>query len=324
MARLHAHGLVSMETPVIYFYTDTETRVAVKVDFPKGWITEWYPQASAAPRKGGNYGGQSIRWDVKLTPHQPATFPREFSNRENHYYAARETDAAPLQIEIANPSEDDYPSYRDLRGAVVVQREKFLFYRGVGTFPPPVTVRALGGDKVRVMNKSGGRAAGLVLVTVRDGMFGFRPVGELDSGAEADAVLPETNARREDLGAFLVKELAAAGLYEKEAKAMVKSWDSAWFGDEGTRLLYVVPRSKTDELLPITLDPKPEELVRVLVGRHDFLTPEVEAVAEKQLKRLRAASEEQSAANAELNRLGRFGQQAQQMAAQRLDAKETK
>ena len=120
-------------------------------------------QASAAPRKGGNYGGQSIRWDVKLTPHQPATFPREFGNRENHYYAARETDAAPLQIEIANPSEDDCPSYRDLRGAVVVQREKFLFYRGVGTFPPPVTVRALGGDKVRVMNKSGGRAAGLVL-----------------------------------------------------------------------------------------------------------------------------------------------------------------
>lgn len=30
-----------METPVIYFYTDKDTRVSVKVDFPKGWITEW-------------------------------------------------------------------------------------------------------------------------------------------------------------------------------------------------------------------------------------------------------------------------------------------
>ena len=47
-----------------------------------------------------------------------AGYKREFGNRENHYYAARETDAAPLQIEIANPSEDDCPSYRDLRGAV--------------------------------------------------------------------------------------------------------------------------------------------------------------------------------------------------------------
>ncbi len=39
--RLRANGLVSMETPVIYFYTDKDTRVSVKVDFPKGWITEW-------------------------------------------------------------------------------------------------------------------------------------------------------------------------------------------------------------------------------------------------------------------------------------------
>ena len=67
---------------------------------------------------------------------------------------------------------------------------------------------------------------------------------------------------------------------------MVKTWDSAWFGEEGTRLLYLVPRAKTDELLPLTMDPKPTELVRVLVGRHDFLTPEQEAVADREYKRL--------------------------------------
>jgi len=32
---------VRMETPVLYFYSDNEMDVDVKVDFPKGKITEW-------------------------------------------------------------------------------------------------------------------------------------------------------------------------------------------------------------------------------------------------------------------------------------------
>ena len=37
--------LQRMETPVIYFYSDKEQTVDVSVEFPKGTITEWYPQA---------------------------------------------------------------------------------------------------------------------------------------------------------------------------------------------------------------------------------------------------------------------------------------
>src|SRR6266852_9616405 len=46
---------VRMETPVLYFYSDNEMDVAVKVDFPKGKITEWYPQARAVST-GINWG----------------------------------------------------------------------------------------------------------------------------------------------------------------------------------------------------------------------------------------------------------------------------
>lgn len=329
--RFNYGGLVSMETPVVYFYTDRETKVSLKVDFPKGWITEWYPFAHAAPVPNRDKPGQSIRWDVKLTPNEPARFPRDRAERKgdiNHYYHARETDAVPLQTEVAarkpgrNADDDDeYYDERGLRGGSVLQREKFLFYRGVGAFAPPVTVKALGGDKVRVVNSAGGKATGLVLVTVRGGKLGFRPVGELESGATSEAQLPAVGDQRAALGAFLVKELTAAGLYEKEATAMVKTWDSAWFGEEGTRLLYLVPRGKTDELLPLTMTPKPTELVRVLVGRHDFLTPEQEATAEKELKRVRAAQAELNAAYGELQKLGRFSAQAQQLATQRLETK---
>jgi hypothetical protein len=42
-----------METPVIYFYTDREQDVAVKVNFPQGRITEWYPQL--APETATNF-----------------------------------------------------------------------------------------------------------------------------------------------------------------------------------------------------------------------------------------------------------------------------
>ena len=38
-------GTVRMETPVIYFYSDVQKKVSVKVDFPKGKITEFYPRA---------------------------------------------------------------------------------------------------------------------------------------------------------------------------------------------------------------------------------------------------------------------------------------
>lgn len=321
--RLARGGLVSMETPVVYFYTDRDTRLSVNVDFPRGWITEWYPFAAGAPvrtAQNDRSGGQSIRWDVKLTPGEPERFPRE--RAENPYYHARGTDAVPLQAEAtARSTREDRGDEFALRGGTVLQREKFLFYRGVGTFPPPVTVQALGGDRVRVINNSGGPATGVVLVTARAGKLGFRALGELAAGAEVIAARPATDGKARDLADVLIGALTAAGLYEKEAQAMVRTWDTAWFHEEGTRVLYLVPRAKTDELLPITISPKPTELVRVLVGRHDVLTPEQEATAEKQVRRARAAQAELDAAQAELSKLGRFAAQAQHLAALRLEAK---
>ena len=36
---------VRMETPVLYFYSTDENAVDVRVRFPQGIITEWYPRA---------------------------------------------------------------------------------------------------------------------------------------------------------------------------------------------------------------------------------------------------------------------------------------
>ena len=310
-ARLRRDGSVSMETPVIYFYPDRETRASVKVDFPKGWVTEWYPYASGAPRNGS----RGIRWDVRLLPGESFTFPR--GKEDNAYYRARETDAAPVQVEV--PAAD--PNRRDAAGRTTLQREKFLFYRGVGTFPTPVAVRAMGSGQVRVRNVGTERLSGVVLLNVRGGRLGFRPVPELAAGAEMIVSLPPAESDSFDLADLMVRNLTAAGLYEKEARAMVRTWDRAWFREEGARVLYLVPRAKTDELLPLAIDPKPTALERVLVGRHDFLTPEQEAALDRQVERSRAARAELDAAEKEIRGVGRFADAARRLAEKRLDGR---
>ena len=230
-------------------------------------------------------GGQTIRWNAPL-PGEPVTLPQDRTT--TRIRTIKHVRPTPSRFKPRS-RRSTIAGIRSSRRFVVV-REKFLFYRGSEPSPPPVTVKALGGDKVRVTNTAGGTVGGLALVTVRNGKVGFRPLDELASGAEMDSIIPAADGQRAELAAYLVKALTAAGLYEKEAQAMVKTWDAAWLGEEGTRLLYLVPRAKTDELLSITIEPKPAELVRVLVGRHDFLTPEQEATADKQLQRFNAAA----------------------------------
>jgi hypothetical protein len=77
-------------------------------------------------------------------------------------------------------------------------------------------------------------------------------------------------------------------------------------------VLYVLPRPWTDATLPLRLDPTPDELVRVMVGRAELLTPSREweflrqtvryADTEEPAERRRAV-----AAVRDLN-LGRFAQ----------------
>ena len=61
---------VRMETPVLYFYTDHEVAVNVKVDFPQGKITEWFPKA--------NVGNTSIAWsNIVINPKSEICYQQE-------------------------------------------------------------------------------------------------------------------------------------------------------------------------------------------------------------------------------------------------------
>lgn len=269
-------AFVRMETPVLYFYSDRETSVSVKVAFPQGSITEWYPQASQV--------GSGINWNnFTVMPGLAANFPVE--KAESHYYPARETDAAPITLGT--------------------EHEKFLFYRGVGNFELPIIAKLVG-DQVAVKNSGREGLGSVVVFENRGGRIGWRVLNSLKG--ETTMARPELGQSVETLRCDLEKALVATGLYEKEAAAMVKTWRDSWF-EEGLRVFYIVPRQTTDAILPITIKPEPTELVRVLVGRLEIITPEMELAIQSAAKKFFEGSDQSRAeAIRALQPYGRFAE----------------
>lgn len=254
---------VRMETPVIYFYTDREMEVSVNVDFPRGQITEWYPQARTV--------GDGINWGrFKLMPNAQVNFLKE--KLDSHYYPARETDATPLRVCDTTKTKNEF--------------EKFLFYRGIGNFDLPLTVKLLD-NQIVIGSRSQELITNLIVFENRGGKIGFNVVPSLFG--EMTVNRPALNQPIESVLMELERTLIAQGLYEKEAKAMIKTWRDSWF-EEGLRVFYVLPRKTTDEILPLTIEPKPQEIVRVLVGRAEVITPEMEKEVKTQVGLLSSTS----------------------------------
>jgi hypothetical protein len=275
---------VRMETPVIYFYTAEEMEVDVKVAFPGGTITEWYPQAgwtNARFDSGINWG------KIKLLPNETPNFLREVA--DSHYYPARETDSAAVQVCSADKTR--------------IEKEKFLFYRGVGDFGLPLSVK-IDGQNLILKDDGTDEVKNLIVFENRGGRVGFRFIESL-----AKETVVERPATDKDPGEVLLeleKILVAEGLYVKEARAMIETWKDSWF-EEGLRVLYVLSRRSTDKILPLTIEPQPREIVRVMIGRAEVITPEMEQDVRKQVGLLRSdSSKTREAAQKNLKKYGRF------------------
>jgi hypothetical protein len=267
-----------METPVLYFYADHNSDVSVRVDFPRGKITEWYPSARTI--------GSSIDWGrVSVMPHVVTNLLTEPG--PSRYYAARETDAALVRVCNTDGRATEF--------------EKFLFYRGVGAFELPISV-VLDGNRLQFTGLNG--IDQVIVFENQGGNIGFRLVHVNSDTATVER--PALVDSRAPLLIALQQTLMARGLYEKEAQAMIETWRDSWFED-GLRVFYVLPRPVTDTVLPIMIDPRPAQLVRVLVGRMEIITPEMEAGVRAEMQRLDDPSAEvRAAARSALRKQGRF------------------
>ena len=264
-------GTVRMETPVLYLYSPQQTEVSVKVAFSNGIITEWYPHASRVTPDGRHFPGSdlfthkrargTIAWDsVVVSPSAAANFPldpKSPDDRENQYYAARETSAPPLLVSTNAGT----------------QQEKFLFYRGVSSIPIPVSATISAAGQVRLANLGDDEIPSVILFERRGDKLGYRLGGALSGEMSLDA--PELNSTVESLSRDLQDVLTSQGLYPDEARAMIATWRGSWF-EEGSRLFYIVPQSYLCANLPLIINPAPEKTVRVFVGRLELVTPATE------------------------------------------------
>jgi hypothetical protein len=240
---------VRMETPVLYFYAPGDTTVNVTVRFRQGLVTEWFPRAAVTPAiatasslRRSDFES-SITWThVKVSPGATEDFPSETSG--NHYYVARKTDASLLQLES--------------------DKEKFLFYRGVGGFEPPISARVARDGKVIVTNRNGEPVDDVILFENRAGAIAYQ--ARHTSRTQVTLDPPVVDGEFATPQVELERILIAHGLFPKEATAMVDTWRDSWFG-EGTRLFYIVSRRAVDATLPLEIDPVPVNVVRVFVGR---------------------------------------------------------
>jgi hypothetical protein len=238
-----------METPVLYFYSPKPVTVSVHVDLPSGVITEWYPKGTGGP-KDVTYGNDGkIDWNrVEVMPGTAPMFPTDGS--ESHYYPARNTDAAPLRVDN--------------------EQEKLLFYRGVADQGVSLEAQFLNNGKLELRKTTSAPIQFAVVFENREGKAGYRLVRDLHAPLALE--LPELTGDVAALQRDLASALTGAGLFPKEAAAMIDTWRDSWF-EEGMRVIYILPRAAVDSALPLKIAPAPSTTVRVFVGRVEVLSP---------------------------------------------------
>ena len=261
-------GTIRMETPVLYFYSTHDTTIDVSVSFFHGLITEWYPHASKVEPSSSienvvqfqQQSNGSIAWkSVHVEPSAAHEFVQEA--QPSHYYAARAVAASPLRVAAKHGD----------------QQEQFLFYRGVSVAAPPLSALVMSNGQVEAMNQTADEIAKLFFsnAAARRSAIAQR----LPFAKEQFSVRLLSMRSLDSLLSDLEASLIDAGLYPDEAHAMLESWKDSWF-EEGSRLIYIVPNSFVEQILPLSIRPEPMHVNRVFVGRMELLTPATQRAIE--------------------------------------------
>jgi len=282
-----------LETPVIYFYPPSGEPMTLDVTatFNGGLLSEFYPDGETtldgkpSRRSPESINGKtrgSITWkDVRLNTRQapPAT--------DAHVWLAPRNVPAAASIQVGS------------------EAEKYIFYRGVGHFDAPLTVRRSDGNRVSISPAAGFRSDAMWLADFRaDGAAAFRRVdlGE-HSAAFADADYTADNVAK--LRAAMKQSLVSAGLFDDEAEAMLETWKLSYFKSAGQRLFFMVPQNWTDDVLPLEFS-RPVKVTRVMIGRIELVTPSQRELTTRLTDP--AVKLDEATKQALMQKLGRFAQ----------------
>lgn len=280
-----ANVTVKMETPVIYFHSEKAFQATVKVGFEGGSISQWYPA-----RSGG---------EILPEPEPPADPVKSPTPLEKWTidFSKPYRGGIEWKVDVLSPEEStnaltfkprDSVNWLRARvpGANVVRTpegelENYLFYRGIGNFTPGLVTRVSPDETLQLQNQSGGDIPYALAYESTQGKIRWL---ELPRGIAGGAGVSITDTQWTDAPAgfptpiyqSLKSGLAGSGLTPAEADAMIQTWWSSYFERDGLRVFWIVPRTVTDRILPLSVDPAPETIVRTLVGRSEVLRPRQE------------------------------------------------
>lgn len=255
-----------METPVIYFYGKKDQKVNVEVAFPGGMISQWFPAAKTFNNHLSEFKNGLMSWEVSLK--EP---------KDNQGYAKTKEDS------IWNPARETQANTIQVNGETI-EEERFIFYRGIGDFEVPLKVK-IQNSTITLTNTSDQTVPALFyLKTSKE--FGVQKFLALPAlKAHESKSFSTTEAQLvKAVNTPIQKALVAQGLFSDEAISMLRTWKKSYFHTEGERLLYLLPSAWTETILPMKINPTPEKLVRVLIGRIELFSKDAQAALSKNLK----------------------------------------
>jgi hypothetical protein len=304
--RCHPDVTMRLETPVLYFYPNggkIPPPFDVGVKFRGGWLTEFFPAAEAiAPGFDADEPDRPFPGAPAL---QESRFDRGFGSLKADASAELLWKGVKLAVPGSGPETDDpvWLAPRAVQAAMLEtihgEREKFLFYRGVGTARAALQVRRDVHQQTLAINDSAPAAdlsstdhlnkiPSAWLVHVRaDGTCAVRSAGELPQGKSPRWTVPASFAPAEFSHANLSRlqdemraALVRAGLFTDEAEALLRTWQVSYFKSPGLRLFYLCSQAEVEKLLPLEIS-VPAKITRVMIGRVEIVTPEQRALLAK-------------------------------------------
>jgi len=271
-----------VDKPVLFFHCPQAVDVDLKVDFPGGIPAVWWPGTQTP---AGNLGG--LRPRVFSGPAGgPDTLCRTLEWRLHLKEAPKNGKGAPglLAVDsghwvntLRSVKADDVFAFVGGQG-VGYEREKFVYYDGLVPRAKWIGI-TVAGDKVSVKNRLNHPVFDLTVVDRRQSAHvRVARLARLDPRTGMQA-LEFKEADRTDWPAAgvrtLLKQLQDAGLNEDEGQSLIDVWKQELLQADGVTLFYRLPQEEYERLLPLTLKPGAEKLVRVGLVQQPHCEPDL-------------------------------------------------
>ena len=304
----HWQNLEPVDRPVLFFHTPAALALEVRIDFPSGLPAVWWPGTTEPAVRDGRIVGRQredapfrhLQWNLNVKQAPPTRRGREL-------VLERIDDKHWVTTLRKVKADDVFAQVGESRFGC--ERERFLYYDGLLPRGDWVTL-SFDKERIRLSSKAKHPLFDVTMIDRRTtGKARVARLAKLDAGTnEKELEFKEIDraALAKEGPDTLLRQLEDAGLFKDEAGALVDLWRTELFESAGLTLFYRLPQEEFERLLPLTLKPRAEKLVRVGLVVHPYCEPDLAKRVEELVKQLNDDSyEKREAAQKRLAEMGR-------------------